>query len=100
MRIIARNTIIKFAERHPDARSALAHWYRVAKAANWETSQQVQFSFSKCRPLNAERVRFGIHGGNYRMIVAFDYRRGIAFIKFIGTHAEYKNIDALTVSQF
>jgi mRNA interferase HigB len=34
------------------------------------------------------------------MIVAFDLRRKIAFIKFIGTHAEYDRIDALTVPQF
>ena len=27
-------------------------------------------------------------------------RRQIAFAKFIGTHAEYDRIDALTVSQF
>ena len=31
---------------------------------------------------------------------AFDFRRQIAFVKFIGTHAEYDRIDALTVSQF
>ena len=34
------------------------------------------------------------------MIVAFDFARGIAFVKFIGTHAEYDRIDALTVSLF
>ena len=34
------------------------------------------------------------------MIVAIDFTRQIAFIKFIGTHAEYDAIDALTVSQF
>jgi mRNA interferase HigB len=34
------------------------------------------------------------------MIVAFDFRRSIAFIKFIGTHAEYDWVDALTVSLF
>jgi HTH-type transcriptional regulator/antitoxin HigA len=34
------------------------------------------------------------------MIVAFDFERQLAFIKFIGTHAEYDAIDALTVSQF
>jgi len=28
------------------------------------------------------------------------FRRQIAFVKFIGTHAEYDRIDALTVSQF
>lgn len=34
------------------------------------------------------------------MIVAFHFRRGIAFIKFIGTHAEYDRVDATTVDQF
>jgi mRNA interferase HigB len=34
------------------------------------------------------------------MIVAFDFGRGIAFVKFVGTHAEYDRVDALTVSQF
>lgn len=37
---------------------------------------------------------------NFRMICAFDFRREVAFVKFIGTHAEYDRIDALTVSKF
>jgi mRNA interferase HigB len=50
--------------------------------------------------LNRERVRFEIAGGNYRLVVAFDFRRQIAFVKFIGSHAQYDKIDALNVSQF
>ncbi len=49
---------------------------------------------------NRERVRFEVAGGNYRWIAAFDFRRQIAFVKFIGTHAQYDRVDALTVSQF
>jgi mRNA interferase HigB len=60
----------------------------------------VQLSFSKAKVLNGERVRFEVAGGDYRMVVAFDFHRGIAFIKFIGTHAEYDRVDALTVSRF
>ena len=52
------------------------------------------------KSLNGERVRFEIAGGNFRMIVAVDFGRSIAFVKFIGTHAEYDRIDALIVSQF
>jgi mRNA interferase HigB len=33
-------------------------------------------------------------------VAAFDFRRQIAFVKFIGAHAEYDRIDALKVSQF
>jgi mRNA interferase HigB len=50
--------------------------------------------------LNRDRVRFEIAGGNYRLVAAFDFRRKIAFVKFIGTHAEYHRTDALTASQF
>ena len=60
----------------------------------------VRLAAPNAKVLNAERVRFEIAGGNFRMIVALDFRRGIAFIKFIGTHGEYDRVDALTVSLF
>ncbi len=50
--------------------------------------------------LNGERARFEIAGGNFRLVVAFNFAAQIAFVKFIGTHAEYDRIDALTVAQF
>lgn len=100
MRIIARNTITAFGNRNPAARASLDHWYRVTASAAWATTNDVQASFSKAKVLNAERVRFEIAGGDFRLICAFDFRRSVAFIKFIGTHADYDRIDALTVSQF
>lgn len=100
VRIIARSTIAAFADEHPNARASLAHWVSVARDADWRTVDDVQAAFSKAKALNGDRVRFAIAGGDYRMIVAFDFRRGIAFIKFVGTHAEYDKVDALTVSRF
>lgn len=100
MRIIARNRLVAFWERHPKAESALRHWHEVASAAAWRSPLDVASAFSKAKALNGERVRFEVAGGDYRLVVAFDWHRGIAFIKFIGTHAEYDRIDALTVSLF
>ncbi len=60
----------------------------------------VRLAAPNAKILNGERARFEIAGGNFRMIVAFDFRRRIAFIKFVGTHAEYDRTDALTVSIF
>ena len=54
----------------------------------------------KSKVLNRDRVRFEVAGGDYRLIAAFDFRRQIAFVKFVGTHAEYDAIDALTVARF
>jgi mRNA interferase HigB len=62
--------------------------------------EDVRSAAPNAKVLNGERTRFEIAGGNYRMIIAFDFVRGIAFVKFIGSHAEYDRIDALTVARF
>lgn len=100
MRIIARNQLVAFWEKHPETEASLKHWYEVAVAATWGRPLNVVADFSKAKSLNGERVRFEVAGGDYRMVVAFDWKRSIAFIKFIGTHADYDKIDALTVSLF
>jgi mRNA interferase HigB len=100
MRLIARSTLVAFWEKHPEAKASLMHWQNVTKAAGWRNTNDVQAAFSKAKALNGERVRFEVAGGDYRLIVAFDFRRAIAFVKFIGTHAEYDRIDALGVTLF
>jgi mRNA interferase HigB len=100
VRIIARNTLARFWGDHPEIRGPLERWYQLVNAARWASADEVQKAAPRARVLNRERARFDIAGGNYRLIVAFDFRRQIAFVKFIGTHAEYDRIDALTVSQF
>ena len=99
MRIIASSTLKAFAKKHPETAPSLSHWSTMAKAAG-ASANDVRNAFSKAKVLNGERVRFEIAGGNYRLIVAFDFERPIAFIKFLGTHAEYDKIDPLKASQF
>ena len=100
MRVSARHLLIDFSDRHPEAKVALARWYRLVRAAQWGATDEIQKAAPKAKVLNLERVRFEVAGRNYRLVAAFDFRRQIAFVKFVGTHAEYDRIDALTVSQF
>jgi mRNA interferase HigB len=44
-----------------------------------------------------EVLVFNIKGNDYRLVAAIDYRRGIVFIKWLGSHKEYDKIDARTV---
>jgi mRNA interferase HigB len=100
MRVIARNTLVGFWRAHPETKVALERWLKQVRAARWASTEDVQRAAPKCKALNCERVRFEVAGRNYRLVVAFDFRRQAAFVKFIGTHAEYDRVDALRVSQF
>jgi mRNA interferase HigB len=100
MRVIAWSTLVAFYTVHPETKAPLSRWHAITKSADWSSMNDVQLAFSNATALNAERARFEIAGGNYRLIVAFKFRSKIAFVKFVGTHKEYDSVDALTVSQF
>jgi len=40
---------------------------------------------------------FNIKGNDYRLVVAVDFEKGIVWIKWTGTHAEYDRIDVTEV---
>ena len=100
MRIVAYRHLREYGERHSSAVRPLEFWYDTVRASTWRSMQDVRHSFSKAKVLNGERVRFEVSGGDFRLIAAFDFKSQIAYVKFIGTHAEYDAIDALTVSMF
>ena len=100
MSVIARRVLVEFWGKHPEARVSLERWHTLVRAAQWASTDEVQKAAPKAKVLNRERVRFEVAGGNYRLAAAFDFHRQIAFVKFVGTHAEYNRIDAMTVSQF
>lgn len=97
MRVIAKGTLAEFWAANPDSKAALVRWHDLAKKADWKTTDEVQRAFSNAKVLKADRVRFEIAGGSCRLIVAFKFRSQIAYVRFIGTHADYDRVDALTV---
>ncbi|MBV8288176.1 MAG: type II toxin-antitoxin system HigB family toxin [Hyphomicrobiales bacterium] len=100
VRIIARNTLAAFWGLHPKSKASLERWHGLVKAASWQSMEDVRAAFANAKILNGERVRFEVAGGNFRLIAAFDFERQIVYVKFLGTHAEYDAVDALTVAQF
>jgi mRNA interferase HigB len=100
MRLIARAVLQAYAELHPETAVSLKRWYRLIGAAAWTSMDDVRRAVPKVKVLNRDHARFEVAGGNYRLIASFDFRRQIVFIKFLGTHAEYDAIDALTVARY
>src|ERR1700754_4800638 len=100
MRIVSWSVLSSFAEKHPETKVSLDRWRTLIKAARWKSMDDVRAAAPNAKILNGERARLEVAGGNFRLIVAFDFGRSIVFIKFIGTHAEYDRIDALSISLF
>jgi mRNA interferase HigB len=103
VRIIARNTVVRFVESlagHRDYRAvktALDAWFHEAKQAEWKAPADVKRHYGNASIVGADRVVFNIKGNHYRLVTAIDYRRGIVFVKWIGGHKEYDKIDLRTV---
>jgi len=96
-RIIAKRTLREFWEKHLDSEQYLKTWYETAKSSNWQSPNDVKKTYIHASILKNNRVVFNIKGNSYRLIVKFNYDRQWAFIRFVGTHVEYDNIDANTI---
>ncbi|HNR43260.1 MAG TPA: type II toxin-antitoxin system HigB family toxin [Bacteroidales bacterium] len=96
-RIIARKTLRDFWERHPDSEQYLKTWYETTISSVWSTPNELTDTYATARVLKGNRVVFCIKGNSYRLVVKFNYERQWAFIRFIGTHAEYDKINAETI---
>jgi mRNA interferase HigB len=97
MRIIARKTLRLFWEQHPDAQQALQAWYRDAKRATWTTPADIKNVYRNASFVGSNRVVFNIRGNQYRLVVAINYPQGIVYIRFIGSHHDYDQIDVATI---
>jgi len=97
MRIISRKRLRKFWERHSDARQALQAWYADVKQADWQTPADIKRVYRNASIVANNRAIFNIKGNKYRLVVVVQYRYGIVYIRFVGTHQEYDKIDATTI---
>ena len=97
--IIARRTLREFVEGrrgykdHPALKAALDAWFDEAKKARWTGTADVKRSYATASIISADRVVFNIKGNAYRLVAAVDFEKGIVWIKWIGTHKDYDNID-------
>jgi len=96
-RIIAKRTLKEFWEKYADSEQYLKTWYETAKNADWKNPKDIKKTYANASILTDNRVVFNIKGNSYRLIVKFQYEKEWAFIRFIGTHADYNKINAKTI---
>lgn len=93
MRVITRKRIREFAQQYPDAAEPLENWYRLFRAATWESLQDV-----RCVYPHADMVTvasgstvtvFNLCGNKYRLIAAIHYNRQRVYVLRLLRHSEY-----------
>jgi mRNA interferase HigB len=96
MRIVAKRTLREFWERYPDAEEPLLAWYREVEKEDWTKPSQVKDKFRSVSFVG-DRVVFNIKGNDYRLVVKINYPYRVVYVRFVGTHEEYDEIDVKEV---
>ena len=99
MRIIAKRTLREFWERpsRSDSQGQLEAWYDEVLKADWSSPQELKAQFGNASVLQDSRVVFNIKGNDYRLIVKINYPYRMVYVRFVGTHKMYDQIDAVTI---
>jgi len=94
MRIISKGILREFWLKHADCEQALKSWYQEADKSNWKSPNDIKAEYPSASILMNNRVVFNIKGNSYRLIAKISYKYQMIWIRFIGTHREYDDVNA------
>jgi mRNA interferase HigB len=97
VRVIAKRTLKEFWEKHRDCEQQLKSWYQEVSKAQWSNPYETLQDYPNARIIESSRMIFNIKGNHYRLIIKINFKFGMIWIRFIGTHSEYDKIDPNTV---
>lgn len=98
--MIALSTVKAFLRRSPayaDAHGPMMAWYRQVRSADWAAPADVKRAVRSASILQDGRAVFNVAGNKYRIVVWINYPYRVMYIRFVGTHRQYDNIDAQIV---
>jgi mRNA interferase HigB len=88
VRVISKRGLFHRSLAFRDARTALQVWLETAKAATWQSIEDIRKTFPSA-DMAGRLVIFNIKGNHYRLIVRMEFRSQRIYIKEFLTHAEY-----------
>jgi mRNA interferase HigB len=99
MRVLSRRALRKYWEAYqgaeqPALEQALKAWYREVKHARWDDPSALKRKYRSASILKNGRVVFNICGTKFRLVARVNYSVKVVYVRWLGTHAEYDDIDA------
>ncbi|MGB9180586.1 MAG: type II toxin-antitoxin system HigB family toxin [Pyrinomonadaceae bacterium] len=86
--MITRKRLNEFVEKYPETKTALAHWYNLAKNNHFSNFAELRAVFPSADKVGKLTV-FNIGGNKVRLVAAIHYNRRKVYIRAVLTHAEY-----------
>lgn len=92
MVVISKTAINDFTELYPNSKSSLLEWYKKTKQADWSDFNELKGAFATADYVGYDLYVFNIKGNTYRLIARIFFSIRTVFIRFIGTHKHYDNV--------
>jgi len=91
MRVVAKRTLDKYGNSHPDIVDALMDWYYKMRRCQAKLLSELRQTFGTADAVgdNKEYTCFSIKGNHYRLITKIHYVSQIIYIHEVLTHDEY-----------
>lgn len=99
MNVIAKSALVKFWEAQPAgkprqaAEAAMIEWHTTASDAQWNNFAELKATFNSADYIKDGKVVFDVGGNKYRIVGLVGYRTKRLFVLFVGTHAQYDQLD-------
>lgn len=84
--------MVEYYTKNPKSKSALEEWYEKTKEAEWQCFADIKKTFNSVDSVGNQRYVFNIKGNDFRLVVLILFTPQRAYIRFVGTHAEYDKI--------
>lgn len=89
MRLVGREHLSAFCEKHTDCAGWIQSWVAEIERATWKSPAELKSRYPSASLLTEKVVIFNVKGTRYRLATRVAFSAGVVFIDWIGTHAEY-----------
>lgn len=97
MNIIAKNSVLYYIEKYPQAKTPFLAWYNDFLKRKFYNFNELKAVYGNASIVANNRVIFNIKGNDYRLIVSLEFRKLSSYIIWFGTHREYDKINVETI---
>ena len=77
------------------AKVVLTECHRVTSAATWRNFSEIKATFNAADWVGNGKVVFDVGGNKYRIVCLIGFKSQRMFVLFVGTHAQYDQLDVM-----